>query len=104
MDFSQDDASEAGVTQEAIGAPVATHGDVGHGVDPQPGLQAGRKGEIENFDVVRNFSEYWSQFGGEEFEARMLCIAHVDHHVIAVGKIVLHLADGRCQRRGGAIP
>ena len=67
--FGEHDAADARVPEEAIGAAVAPHGDMADGVDPQPRLQAGRDGEVENVHVGGHVGEDRRQFGGQQDRA-----------------------------------
>ena len=68
--------------------------DMGDRVDPQARLQAGRYGEVETVHVSRHACEHRREFRGQQVEPHAMGLAQVDHHIVAVGERVLHVADG----------
>ena len=80
--------------QEAVGAAVAAHGDVAHRVDPEPRLQAGRDGEIEEVDIGGHVGKDRREFRRQQVEPHAACLAQFDDDVVAVGRRVLDVADG----------
>ena len=92
--FGEHHTADARILEEAIGAAVASHGDMADGVDPQARLQAGRDDKVEIVHVGGHVGKDRREFGGKQIEPHAMRLAHVDDDVVAVGEGILHVADG----------
>ena len=66
---------------------------MGDRVDPEARRRAGRQREVETLVIVGNVFDDRLQRVGHHLQAHALGLAHLDDDIVAVGQIVLHVAD-----------